>query len=80
MFSTLKGDKDLLDIVIKKPYLDAGLRNNNNKLPEEETDNEELVDYFKQQMYKKEQQRKIKTRMQIIEYEEEDLYNIFSNP
>jgi len=31
-------------------------------------------------MYKKEQQRKIKTRMQIIEYEEEDLYNIFSNP
>ena len=75
----LKGDKDLLDIVIKKPYLDVGLRNNNNKLPEEETDNEHLVDYFKQQMYKKEQQRKIKTRMQIIEYEEEDLYNIFSN-
>lgn len=27
------GDKDLLDIVMKKPYLDVNLRNNNNKLP-----------------------------------------------
>lgn len=43
----LNGDKDLLDIVMKKPYLDVGLRNNNNKLPEEETDNEDLVEYFK---------------------------------
>ncbi|EAR97218.2 Serine/Threonine kinase domain protein (macronuclear) [Tetrahymena thermophila SB210] len=75
----LNGDKDLLDIILKKPYLDINLRNNNNKLPYQESSNEDLITYFRQQVQKKELQRNIKAHMQIIEYDEEDLHNLFSN-
>ncbi|KAL4441775.1 hypothetical protein ABPG74_008772 [Tetrahymena malaccensis] len=75
----LNGDKDLLDIILKKPYLDINLRNNNNKLPYQESTNEDLITYFKQQVQKKELQRNIKAHMQIIEYDEEELHNLFSN-
>lgn len=45
--SFILGDKNLLDIILKKPHLDVNLTNNNNKYPEEETENEEIVEYYK---------------------------------